>query len=278
MSRSTSSSRAWARSTCKCLSLFLLGITAWSVAAPAKAENGPVSRWSTANPPTPAAIGVLPEVSVPDVRVSSRPPSPSADNSPVADNGLRRLPPVEDTVEETPPVAEPNHSDLKPEEAPTEQPQRSASRPAGPVDWSNPHVVIGPQPTSRTVSHEEMISTPPESHAQASRYSRIAGAALQADAEQLTAATESRYAEPQVTTVPQLADEPQNSSTRQPVFARVFDETVPSDGLAEVPEEKVSTAGAPGKLSPIFACRLLGLPATKEQDASSQFGDGTATR
>lgn len=209
------------------------------------------SRWSTSNPPTPAMV-----------HTQQKP----------EDNGLRRLPPIDQEVK-----PEPKPSAVTATEKPTTPPQIAAtpqSSPvadpkADPVNWSSPNVVIGPETSTRTVSHEEVV-TAPKPQMTASRYSsapEITPAAAtpkgQSRFTQAAPAAPKKEVAP-VASMPEV-EKPAESKPAAPVFARVFDEQVESPGISQ-PEVATSDSG----LSPIFACRLLGLRATKSESTTTR--------
>lgn len=205
------------------------------------------SRWSTNNPPTPAMIET---------------------QSQSNDAELRRLPPIEE--EGTTPAAQPQKSAATAEAkfAAAAKPTPSVTKPlADPVDWSNPSVVIGPEMANRPVSHEEIVAAPKP---RKSRYS----SAPQPDAAPATASSGSRFSQ----TAPVETPSPAAAETEKPsaaVFARVFDEEIESpvqeDPAMDQPEiSQPELAETCGDLSPIFACRLLGLPKTQGEESAQR--------
>lgn len=209
-------------------------------------QDATESRWSTSNPPTPAMVHA---------------PQKSEDNE------LRRLPPID---EEVTPEAKPSEAPQIEEQA--KQPQVSSkpqsslvsNEEADPVNWSSPKVVIGPETSTRTVSHEEVVSTDLPSM-KASRYSSTSEAIPtaappkgQSRFSQAAPELPKQEVATQETTKPE--DKPAANKPAEPVFARVFDEQVESSGITQ----PAVAAGEPS-LSPIFACRLLGLRATKSE-------------
>lgn len=208
----------------------LLGVTqvAWGQDAAA--------RWSTSNPPTPAMVHA--------------PRNPQ-------DNGLRRLPPI-DQVGVTPP----NPSSLTPSEQPADAPEIAgipqsallSGEKTNPVNWSSPNIVIGPETPGRMVSHEEIVDAPKRER-KPSRYSNASQPTQTVSAP----AGPSRFTQ-SAPAKPKQEVEPAAEKPAAPIFARVFDEEVESPGITQ-PE--VATIDA--SLSPIFACRLLGLRATKSE-------------
>lgn len=198
------------------------------------------SRWSTSNPPTPAMV--------------------HAPQKQAQDDGLRRLPPIDQEV--TPnskptSVAATEKPGVKPEIAGKPQSTAGSAKEADPVDWSNPKVVIGPETSTRMVNHEEMVTTPMPQKS-ASRYSSAPEVSPKMAATQGKSRFTQKPAE-----APKKEAKPAESKPAAPVFARVFDEETESPGITQ-PE----VAAIDPSLSPIFACRLLGLPATK-QDATT---------
>jgi len=203
-------------------------------------QTGTDSRWSTNNPPTPAMV--------------------HAPQKQAQDDGLRRLPPIDQEVTpDTKPtsVAPSANSGEKPEIAAQPQSTPGVGPKADPVDWSNPKVVIGPETSARTVSHEEVVTTPMPQRT-ASRYS----SAPEISQEVVAPKGKSRFTQ-QPTEAPQKEAKPAKSKPAAPVFARVFDEEAESPGITQ-PE----VASIDPSLSPIFACRLLGLPATKQDEST----------
>lgn len=202
-------------------------------------QDAAESRWSTSNPPTPAMV-----------QASQKP----------QDSELRRLPPIDQEVTQLA-----NPSSMTASEKPAEKTQIAAqpqsatqtARQAEPVNWSSPNIVIGPESATRMVSHEEAVATPKQPRT-ASRYSSTSEVAQMATAPQ----GQSRFSQAAVET-PQPQDEPESSAPAAPVFARVFDEQTESPSLTQ-PEVATEDSG----LSPIFACRLLGLRATKSESNS----------
>lgn len=210
-------------------------------------QDASESRWSTSNPPTPAMV-----------QTQQKP----------EDNGLRRLPPIDQEV-----TAEPKPSSVTPSEKPVDKPQIAAqpqpsaaeAEKADPVNWSSPNVVIGPEISSRTVSHEEVVTVPtPQS--KPSRYSSAPEITQTAAAPK----GQSRFtqAAPSVSETPEKEKEevaPEARKPVEPVFARVFDEETDSPGISQ-PE----VATIDPSLSPIFACRLLGLRAIKTDETTTR--------
>lgn len=284
MNRQTTRFRACTKRTCKWLSLLVLTGLVGIASSGLQAEEAASSRWSAANPPTPASLGPIPDVAPPNRMGAGEPTAGDA-----IGNGLRRLPPVEDTSL----AEEPNETAAAQAEIaspPSAQPSAEPARPAPPVDWSRPHVVIGPEVAERQVSHEETVLTPAAAQGQLSRFSQMADGMLTAAAAPSPAATVSRYEETSAREVQPV------SVARQPVFARVFDETSPavetmSATVSETAPESVAKAadtpepsGTPetpetrGVLSPIFACRLLGLPALSEAPRAARSDETTTIR
>lgn len=203
-------------------------------------QDAAESRWSTSNPPTPAMV-----------QASQK----------TQDSDLRRLPPID---QEVTPTAKP--SSFTAAEKPAEKPQIAAqpqsAPPTGqnavPVNWSNPNIVIGPETTTRMVSHEEVVEAP-KTQRTASRYSSTPEATQAA----ATPQGPSRFSQAAPQTSQQEV-EPEADKPAAPVFARVFDEQADSPGITQ-PEVATEDSG----LSPIFACRLLGLRATKSESNST---------
>ncbi|PQO25925.1 hypothetical protein C5Y96_20945 [Blastopirellula marina] len=202
-------------------------------------QDAAESRWSTNNPPTPAMV-----------QASQKP----------QDQDLRRLPPIDQEV--TSPAKPSSFTAI---EQPAEKPQIAAqpqsapltAQNAEPVNWSSPKIVIGPEATTRTVSHEEVV-TAPKQQMTPSRYSSAPETAQAAATNQ----GPSRFSQ----TAPESPKQevaPEAEKPAAPVFARVFDEQVESSGITQ-PEVATEDTG----LSPIFACRLLGLRATKSESNS----------
>lgn len=200
------------------------------------------SRWSTENPPTPGLV------------------DPQAAQ---VDEGLRRLPPVEDEeqVKPTASVFSSNESGAsKPGIAVQPQNQGEPPHESGLMDWDNPSVVIGPDQTTRMVSHEQLVAQQ-ERHLKGSRYSNMT--------EQIAASEPQPQANSRFT-MPAF-DEPLETKKPEPcqgsegVFARVFDEEASAGRSLSQPGVATTTKDG---LSPIFACRLLGLPATKVEEES----------
>lgn len=214
------------------------------------------SRWSVANPPTPTLVdqGNVPR-----------------------DDQLRRLPPIDQ-------VSPPNYSPAPSPEVGPRQPGGNAPESpldvaakaanAQPVDWSNPRVTIGPD--SRVVSHEEALSTPQN---RPSRYSSAPAAQPQSPTSQGGSRfTQTAPVAPVTQDDGSSAGKPKSGNS---VFARVFDENeetveqasmqepiaqpqVAQKPVTEGPTDEV--AAVDSGLSPIFACRLLGLPATNGEE------------
>ncbi|QDU75147.1 hypothetical protein Pan97_21700 [Bremerella volcania] len=201
--------------------------------------QGAESRWSPSNPPTPAMVHM--------------PQKPQ-------DNGLRRLPPID---QEIAPKAEP--SSVTPTEKPVEKPKIAAkpqsaalaAQKAEPVNWSSPNIVIGPETSARMVSHEEIVSVA-KRQMKPSRYSSASETAPAAAAPTTQSRFTQRAAEKPKQEVESEADKPAAA-----VFARVFDEEAETPGISQ-PEVATLDSG----LSPIFACRLLGLRATKSESTT----------
>lgn len=215
--------------------------------SPVWGQYGGESRWSTANPPTPALVD---QGNIPD------------------DDQLRRLPPIDEVSPSyQPPTpshpAAPQPAGAMREDKVAAKPQTAAADPAlaKPVDWSNPSVVIGPE--ARTVSHEEVVAQP---QVRPSRYSSESAASPQLPVSH----GGSRFTQEEVV-APVTQQAESSSASDSSVFARVFDENednAPQPEVAQpVAEEPApETLVVDSDLSPIFACRLLGLPATKGED------------
>jgi len=206
------------RRTCLAVCLILVAATT--------ASAQPASRWSTSSPPTPAVL--------------------KSDNEP-KDNGLRRLPPIDEQASS--PAAS---------VAMTSQPQSRRVVPSSPpkaaepdpVDWSTPKVVVGPSPSINAVAN------------QSSRYSTPSanGATLPALKTEppKTSRFSSKPANQNASSVRLPTSEMPEERSSEPVFARVFDETEPEVMLASA-EEGVSS---------IFICRILGFPAIATRSGS----------
>ncbi len=204
------------------------------------------SRWSTSNPPTPAMVHAAQKQQ---------------------SGELRRLPPIDqESAPSQPPssVTTTEEPADKPQIAGQPQSDPAVAKKADPVNWSSPKVVIGPEIETRTVSHEEVVAVE-KPQAKASRYSSAPQitqtAAAPAGQSRFTQATNpavSKEAEPKIE--PASVDKPSDGKPSAPVFARVFDEQVEVPGITQ-PEAATGQSG----LSPIFACRLLGLRATKSE-------------
>lgn len=224
-----------------------------------QAQEAPVSPWSAAHPPTPANL---------------RPTTLS-----VSDD-LRRLPPVESEASLPSSFVEPpTETDAAAALPPTpQQPVSAAPSPAVAsveadpvkevtpvsVDWSQPRVVIGPEgKTQFTKSHDNVAIADPLPQTRDRHAS--AHAPDQPPAR-------SRFSP--------LPPEEQPAAARaieqQTIVARVFDETAPPSiddqataanpvemgSLTNAVQEESEAVATPLRepLSPIFACRLLGLP------------------
>ena len=209
------------------------------------------SRWSTSNPPTPAMVHM--------------PQKPQ-------DSGLRRLPPIDQEVQPGP-----KPSSFAATEKPAPEPQiaaipqssPAAEQKADPVNWSSPNVVIGPETAARTVSHEEVVATskPPIKGSRYSSTPEITSAAAPPKGQSRFTQAAPATPKPEVAPIasPPAVEKPAESKPAAPVFARVFDEQVESPGISQ-PEVATSDSG----LSPIFACRLLGLRATKSESTTTR--------
>ncbi len=224
-----------------------------------QAQEAPVSPWSAAHPPTPANL---------------RPATLS-----VSDD-LRRLPPVEPEASLPSGLAEPPAEPEAAADLP-HTPQQPISAPPSPavasveagtdkevtpvaVDWSQPRVVIGPEGTTQFANARENVAMadplpqtrdrPASAHAPDQPPARSRFSPLPPEGQPAAART----------------------IERQTIVARVFDETAPpkvddrmtaadpaeTGPLAKAAQEESETTAAPLRepLSPIFACRLLGLP------------------
>ncbi|RCS56007.1 hypothetical protein DTL42_01060 [Bremerella cremea] len=269
MTQYSSNSRNRATGVSKMFAGLVLAATSLATLSPVWGQYTGGSRWSSANPPTPAAVDQA------NIKV---------------DDQLRRLPPIEEEV--TPssfsaPVANdtaqhPSGS-TKPSEEVAANPQKSSVDPytAAPVDWANPSVVIGPE--GRMVSHEEVVGAPqghasryskdlaaepqlPASHA-GSRFTESAGMApVTPQVEAATASGKSVYA--------RVFDE-NDDNVEQPALPESVDQT-PAANMPETQEPVDETlegdepATSKADLSPIFACRLLGLPATQAEEPTQR--------
>ncbi len=204
------------------------------------------SRWSAANPPTPSLVD---QANIPD------------------DDQLRRLPPIDEVSPPNQPSAPttPPTAVAKQEEKIAANPQNTAARAvtAPPVDWSNPSVVIGPE--ARMVSHEEVVAAP---RSRPSRYSEEPATQVEMPA----AHAGSRFTQAPAAAPVTQQTEP-SAKSENSVFARVFDESEnhvekPVMPEANAPQPVGEVAAVDSDLSPIFACRLLGLPATKAEQTT----------
>ncbi|GAA4422129.1 hypothetical protein [Bremerella cremea] len=200
------------------------------------------SRWSTDNPPTPSLVD-------PQIKPS--------------DAELRRLPPIDDQ----PPVPTQTNTvssaGVAPQVGPVAAKPQNASLPthaADPVDWSRPSVVIGPEVSGRTVSHEEALTASQPQPGTNSRFASMPSLPKMP----APPAGGSRFTHSAPPALPPVAAPEKKAEKKpsQPIFARVFDEEVEQKELSQ-PE--VATSNDDG-LSPIFACRLLGLPAIKAEN------------
>ena len=237
MAQQYSDFRTWQTTLPKMFSGLVLAATILGAVPSAWGQANGFSRWSSSNPPTPSQVAQ---------------PANQADEVP------RRLPPVEEEVTAKP--STPSFGNTE-EARVAAQPQRRSpsAETAKSVDWSNPAVVIGPE--TRQVSHEEVIPSAPEP----SRNSAS------------TVPSGSRFTQSNVAPVDtESAPEPGSGKS---VFARVFDETnevadpsaeeTASDAAIESASEAgVEPKSADEELSPIFACRLLGLRTTKAEKAA----------
>ena len=219
--------------------LVVIGIVTLAPAV-ALAQQSAGSRWTTGNPPTPSLV------------------DPQAGDH---DEGLQRLPPIENegNVKPTASRFSSNHSPIAtPGIAAQPQNQEPVAQGGDLVDWDHPNVVIGPEQTTRTVSHEELVAAqkPPK------RESRYSNAAQESPVDEAQKTANSRFKPPSFDVAPEKS-EPEHSHASEGVFARVFDEETTAGRNLTQPE--VATSSKDG-LSPIFACRLLGLPATKIEE------------
>jgi len=213
----------------------LMATLLWGSTQTAWGQGLGESRWSTSNPPTPAMIDPAKEPQ---------------------DNGLRRLPPIDQEEAARPKpssVTASEKPDTKPEIAAKPQSAPAIAQKAEPVDWSNPNIVIGPENSTRMVSHEEVV-TAPQPKRKPSRYSSTPQPAQTAAPK-----TQSRFTQAAAEKAPAQVER-STEKPAAPIFARVFDEQVES---AEITQPEVATGDS--DLSPIFACRLLGLRATKSE-------------
>lgn len=225
--------RNWKTSFPKMFASFVLAATILGCVSETWGQGNGFSRWSSSNPPTPSQV--------------AQPVAP-------ADELPRRLPPVEEEVT-TGPQASSFANPGKTRVAARPQSHRSAADTAKPVNWSNPSIVIGPE--TRQVSHEEAIpSARTPSHDSAA-----------------TISSGSRFTQSSV--APVDTDIVPTPKSGKSIFARVFDETeeLPNQPTAEAetatsPDSDVEPESADDELSPIFACRLLGLRTTKAEKAS----------
>lgn len=239
MAQQNSDLRDWKARLPQVFATLVLTATVLGVVPTAWGQGDGFSRWSSSNPPTPSQVAQ---------------PGNQANDVP------RRLPPVEEEVASkqwTPSFDEAGEARV------AAQPsyRSSATNTAKPVDWSNPSVVIGPQ--TRQVSHEEVIPSAPEPSL----------------SEASPVASGSRFTQSNV--APVDSDPTPKAKPGKSIFARVFDETneiaspSASDSDTEASLEDASAAGvepesADDELSPIFACRLLGLRTTKAEAAAKE--------
>ncbi|MBA2114903.1 hypothetical protein [Bremerella alba] len=203
----------------------------------ASGQDAAGQRWSTNNPPTPASV-----------HASEKP----------QDKDLRRLPPIDQEGASTPKpsfITPSEKTAATPEIAAKPQSVAMPAKKADPVNWSSPKVVIGPEGSSRTVSHEELVAAP-QPQIKKSRYS----SALQPKPAVSASTGQSRFTQA-APEKPKPEAKPPASKSSAPVFARVFDEEFETPGITQ-PEVATTNDDS---LSPIFACRLLGLRATKSE-------------